>query len=119
MDDELRKLAQQIQAQKLGTISEEDQNAIQKIASMEPPRPDYSNAIKKDRFNRTKQMLGALPNTVVVDDNYVAPIATREVYPTEEQLLSQRDQISKAFEDRVSETPEQQILRAKRNLGLK
>lgn len=121
MDEQLKKLMEEIQRQKLGKVVEqpaEQEPTIEDLAAMEPPRPDYSNAIKKPEFSKIKEYMGATPNTVKIDPNYVPPVLTKEVYPTTEQL-SKQEKALKSIRDSFSETPDQQIQRMKRNLGIK
>jgi hypothetical protein len=121
MDEQLKKLMEEIQRQKLGKVVETPANEepiIEDLAAMEPPRPDYSNAIKKPEFSKLKEYMGNLPNKVALDPNYVAPVQTKEVYPSPE-ALSKQQQALKSIRDSFNEAPDQQILRMKRNLGIK
>jgi hypothetical protein len=124
MDEQLKELMRQLQEQKVGQVIEQNasQNDIQEMAAMEPPRPDYSNAIKKDRFNKIKQYVGNLPNTVAVDPNYVVPVPTREVYPSQEKLSAQQ-QAFKSIRDAFNGDPEyrtmEEIERLRKVIGSK
>jgi hypothetical protein len=121
MDEQLKKLMEEIQRQKLGKVVEQptqEEPSMEELAAMEPPRPDYSNAVQKPQFNKIKEYMNNLPNTLKPDENYVAPVATKEVYPSPEKLNKQQ-QALKSIRDSFSETPDQQMLRMKRNLGFK
>jgi hypothetical protein len=73
MNEQLRKLAQQIREQKLAEIVEEpsDELSIEDYAKMEPPRGDYSK--KPERFTNVRNYLKNMDTSVSPYEGVIEP----------------------------------------------
>lgn len=112
MDEQLKKLVEQIQAQNLGKIvaPEKKELSIQDYAQMEPPRPDYSDQAKPSNFNKTKEYIKTMNNSLVVDPNFISKPSIREVYPTPEQELNAQQQAFKSIREAFNGDPDYKTL---------
>lgn len=129
MDNDLKKLVQQIREAQLGQIVEEPSQVEEKdltiadYASMGSPRDQFPNEIRKPKFEKMQQYIRNLPSTVVADENYVAQPNTKYTYPTKEQELNAQQKFFKsvreAFNGDPSERTIDEIERLRKIIGSK
>lgn len=90
MDEGLKYMMEQLRLKQAAAAA--SGQAEEEIPSIEEgaPRPDYSNAVSnKPKFARIAEQIGGLNNEIKVDDAFVAPVPTREVYPSQEKINAQ------------------------------
>jgi hypothetical protein len=94
MDEELKQMMEKLrQQQEAGGFQVTETPSIDEQAIMEPPRPDYSEAVaqQKPQYSKIAEHIKNLNTNIAVDPNYKQPIPTREVYPSEEKLNAQQE----------------------------
>lgn len=100
MNDDFKKLVEQLRQQQDagGFQVVDDVPSVEEQARMEPPRPDYSQAISdKPRYPKVVEHIRNLNNKIEVDPNFKPTPRDIDVYPSEEQL-SQREKSMNAIQ---------------------